>query len=123
MKEVLEGYRVSSDFASRIRVREAVNSALQSLPDRLDSERWFNHECTQLYPNLYTPSHCYRLTGFPGFRWFVSDDFEYRTFSLLRGIGIRSLDWDELALVRFSLVGLGNYPIRYGRIGQFGTRA
>ena len=29
MKEVLEGYRVSSDLASRNRVREAMNAALQ----------------------------------------------------------------------------------------------
>ena len=33
MKEVLEGYRVSSDLASRNRVREAMNAALQSLPE------------------------------------------------------------------------------------------
>lgn len=33
MQEVLEGYRVSSDLASRNRVRESMNAALQSLPD------------------------------------------------------------------------------------------
>jgi len=33
MKEVLQGYRQSTDFASKRRVREAMNAALQSLPD------------------------------------------------------------------------------------------
>ncbi|KAI5122303.1 hypothetical protein M0805_002379 [Coniferiporia weirii] len=33
MQEVLQGYRQSSDLASKNRVRESVNAALQSLPD------------------------------------------------------------------------------------------
>ncbi|THH09156.1 hypothetical protein EW145_g2222, partial [Phellinidium pouzarii] len=33
MQEVLQGYRQSSDFASKNRVRESLNAALQSLPD------------------------------------------------------------------------------------------
>lgn len=33
LKEVLEGYRQSTDMASKRRVREAVNAALRSLPE------------------------------------------------------------------------------------------
>jgi hypothetical protein len=33
MQEVFQGYRQSGDLASKRRVREASNAALQSLPD------------------------------------------------------------------------------------------
>ena len=33
MQEVFDGYRQSSDLASRNRVRESLNAAVQSLPD------------------------------------------------------------------------------------------